>query len=184
MIHAYDKNYLYKSQNNLGIMFDFAVYDLQENLSDFFEKFLDSKISKQFERGESSVIVGKSGIELSLEILNNSKLASKYWPVANKSPEYWCGWALAYFQWYTNLSFIQINKYIPINEILSFYSPYHEMDITHFCDKMIELYNERKNYSNLKNYRLLAGLSQKELASITEIPIRTIQQYEQKQKKY
>lgn len=182
MIHAYDKNYLYKSQNNLGIMFDFVVYDLQENLSDFFEKFLDSKISKQFERGESSVIVGKSGIELSLEILNNSKLASKYRPVANKSPEYWCGWALAYFQWYTNLSFIQINKYIPINEILSFYSPYHEMDITHFCDKMIELYNERKNYSNLKNYRLLASLSQKELASITEIPIRTIQQYEQKQK--
>lgn len=102
--------------------------------------------------------------------------------MANKSSEYWCGWALAYFQWYTNLSFIQINKYIPINEILSFYSPYHEMDITHFCDKMIELYNERKNYSNLKNYRLLAGLSQKELASITEIPIRTIQQYEQKQK--
>lgn len=78
MIHAYDKNYLYKSQNNLGIMFDFVVYDLQENLSNFFEKFLDSKISKQFERGESSVIVGKSGIELSLEILNNSKLASKY----------------------------------------------------------------------------------------------------------
>ena len=78
MIQAYDKNYLYKSQNNLGIMFDFVVYDLQENLSNFFEKFLDSKISKQFERGESSVIVGKSGIELSLEILNNSKLASKY----------------------------------------------------------------------------------------------------------
>ena len=70
MIQAYDKNYLYKSQNNLGIMFDFVVYDLQENLSNFFEKFLFSKISKQFERGESSVIVGKTGIELSLEILS------------------------------------------------------------------------------------------------------------------
>ena len=91
MIHAYDKIYLSKAQNNMASMLDFAVYDLEEDLSEFYQKFLYSKISKQFERGESTVIVGKSGVELALEVHGDEKLALKYRPVANKSPEYWCG---------------------------------------------------------------------------------------------
>ena len=51
MIHAYDKNYLSKAQNNLASMLDFAVYDLEEDLSLFYQKFLQSKICSQFERG-------------------------------------------------------------------------------------------------------------------------------------
>ena len=43
MIHAYDKNYLSKAQNNLASMLDFAVYDLEEDLSYFYLKFLQSK---------------------------------------------------------------------------------------------------------------------------------------------
>ena len=182
MIHAYDKNYLSKAQNNLASMLDFAVYDLEEDLSYFYLKFLQSKISSQFERGESTVIVGKSGVELALDIIGDETLASKYRPAANRTPEYWCGWALAYFQWQTNLGFKEINKYISISEILAMYSPYHEIDISQFCDKMIELYNKRKNNTNLKALRLDAGLSQSELAEISDIPVRTIQQYEQKQK--
>ena len=182
MIHAYDKNYLSKAQNNLASMLDFAVYDLEEDLSYFYLKFLQSKISSQFERGESTVIAGKSGVELALDIIGDETLASKYRPAANRTPEYWCGWALAYFQWQTNLGFKEINNYISISEILAMYSPYHEMDISQFCDKMIELYNKRKNNTNLKALRLDAGLSQRELAEISDIPVRTIQQYEQNQK--
>lgn len=182
MIHAYDKNYLSKAQNNLASMLDFAVYDLEEDLSYFYLKFLQSKICSQFERGESTVIVGKSGVELALDIIGDETLVSKYRPAANRTPEYWCGWALAYFQWQTNLGFKEINNYISISEILAMYSPYHEMDISQFCDKMIELYNKRKNNTNLKALRLDAGLSQSELAEISDIPVRTIQQYEQNQK--
>lgn len=182
MIHAYDKNYLLKAQNNFASMLDFAVYDLEEDLSLFYQKFLQSKFCSQFERGESIVIVGKSGVELALDVMGDESLASKYRPAANRTPEYWCGWALAYFQWYTNLSFKELNNYIPISEVLAMYSPYHEMDISQFCDKMIELYNKRKNDTNLKAIRLDAGLSQSELAEISGIPVRTIQQYEQNQK--
>ena len=163
-------------------MLDFAVYDLEENLSYFYLKFLQSKICSQFERGESTVIAGKSGVELALDIIGDETLASKYRHAANRTPEYWCGWALAYFQWQTNIGFKEIKKYISISEILAMYSPYHEMDISQFCDKMIELYNKRKNNTNLKALRLDAGLSQSELAEISDIPVRTIQQYEQKQK--
>ena len=182
MINAYDKNYLLKAQNNMGSMFDFSVYDLKKDLSDFFENFLQSKICSRFESGESTVIAGKSGIELAAEILGDENLTSKYKPVANKSPEYWCGWVLAYFQWYTNLSFGEINNLIPIKEVLAFYSPYHEMDITQICEKLLELYNKRKHQTNLKLFRTEAGLSQSELAQITGVPVRTIQQYEQNKK--
>lgn len=182
MIRAYDKNYLAKAQNNMASMLDFAVYDLNEDLTSFYKKFLQSRVSRQFERGEPAVIAGKSGVELALEVLGNEKLASKYRPVANRTPEFWCGWALAYFQWFTNLSFLEINTFVPVAEVLAFYSPYHEMDISKFCDKMIELYNNRKVYANLKKFRLAAGLSQSELAEISGVPVRTIQQYEQSQK--
>lgn len=182
MIRAYDKNYLAKAQNNMASMLDFAVYDLNEDLTSFYKKFLQSRVSRQFERGESAVIAGKSGVELALEVLGNEKLASKYRPAANRSPEFWCGWALAYFQWFTNLSFLEINTFVPVAEVLAFYSPYHEMDISKFCDKMIELYNNRKVYANLKKFRLAAGFSQSELAEISGVPVRTIQQYEQSQK--
>ena len=163
-------------------MLDFAVYDLKKDLAVFYKKFLESKISVQFERGESSVIAGKSGVELALEVLENYSLAKKYKPAANRSPEYWTGWALAYFQWQTNLSFKQIDSLIPITEVRAMYAPYHEMDISQFCDKMTELYKARKPACNLKTRRLAAGLSQSELAVASGVPLRTIQQYEQKQK--
>lgn len=183
MIHAYDKRYLLKAQNTFASMFDFAVYDLGEELSSFYQKFLQSKISKQFENGNSSVIAGKSGVELALEIIGDEKLASMYRSSMDRTPEYWCGWALAYFQWYTNLTFYDINTSIPISEILTLYTPYHEMDISQFCDKMLELYNNRRqNNMNLKTTRMNAGLSQSELAELSGIPVRTIQQYEQNQK--
>ena len=86
MIHAYDKNYLSKAQNNLASMFDFAVYDLKEDLTLFYKKFLQSKISSQFERGEAAVIAGRSGVELALELIGDESLASKYRPVVNRTP--------------------------------------------------------------------------------------------------
>ncbi|MGN0732097.1 MAG: hypothetical protein ACI4MA_09360 [Treponema sp.] len=141
MIHAYDKVYLSQAQSNLGIMLEFAVYDLEEDLTSFYQKFLQSEISSRFQNGESTVIAGKSGIEFAIEILKDETLGSKYRPSANRTPEYWCGWALAYFQWFSNLTFRNINNLIPIDEILSMYSPYHEKDIRHFCDRMLELYN-------------------------------------------
>ena len=65
---------------------------------------------------------------------------------------------------------------------MALYSPYHEMDIRQFVDKMNELYRKAKPETNLKLRRKRAGLSQRELAEQTGISVRTIQQYEQRQK--
>ena len=60
--------------------------------------------------------------------------------------------------------------------------PYHEMDLRQFSDKMHMLCRERQKETHLKRLRTYSNLTQKALAEKTGIPIRTIQQYEQKQK--
>lgn len=185
MMSAYDKNYLEKARTTLGRMLDFAVFDLKLDLKDFFDRFIVSGIANDFENGDSKTIAGKSGVELAYEVMektgeNLRNIKPRY--TVNRSEEYWTGWALAYYQWKTAISFSKIVEYIPINEIKALYSPYHEMDIRHFVDKMNELYINAKPETNLKIYRKRAGLSQKELAEQAEIPVRMIQHYEQRQK--
>lgn len=185
MIHAYDKIYLAKAQIALGRMLDFAVYDLEYDITDFFDLFISSGIGTRFEKGDFMVTVGMSGVELAYTVLECSGSVEEYIKphyTVNRSEEYWTGWALAYYQWETALSFKEIIQYIPIKDILNLYMPYHEMDIRQFCDKMNELYREAKPETNLKLLRKRAGLSQNELSILSGIPVRTIQQYEQRKK--
>ncbi len=91
------------------------------------------------------------------------------------------GVALAY-QWKTALSFEEIVTCVPIAEICVMYSLYHEMNIQYFVDRMNAYYRAMQPQTNLKRMRQKAGLSQIELAVISGVPIRTIQQYEQRQK--
>ena len=184
-MYAYDKTYLEKARTALGRMLDFAVYDLKYNIEDFFDLFLLSGIAKRFENGDFHVLVGKSGVELAYEVLETTRgpmerISPKY--TLERSEEYWTGHVLAYYQWLTALSFSQINQCIPIKTVQNLYSPYHEMDIRQFCDKMNQLYQTAKPETNLNLLRLRAGLTQSQLAELSEVPLRTLQQYEQRQK--
>ena len=185
MIRAYDKIYLEKAKTNLGRMTDYVVYDLEQDLELFFELFAKSDVAQRFENGDSSVIAGKSGVELAYETLEQEanwkeRVTPRY--TANRSEEYWTGYVLAQYQWEKALPFSEILRCIPIRKIQELYSPYHEMDIRQTMDKLDELYNEVKKDTNLKLLRMAANYTQKELAEISGVPVRTIQQYEQRQK--
>ncbi|WP_243417112.1 helix-turn-helix domain-containing protein [Pseudoflavonifractor phocaeensis] len=166
-------------------MLDFAVYDLKYDITDFFDLFLTSGAAQRFEQGDYTLIVGMSGVELAYKVLELSgRVQERIQPqyTVDRSEEYWTGWALAYYQWETALKFQEIVRCVPIQDILRLYSPYHEMDIRQFCDKMNELYRTAKPETNLKSLRQKAGFSQRELAELSGVPVRTIQQYEQRQK--
>lgn len=185
MIHAYDSVYLDKARTALGRMLDFAVYDLRYDLEDFFSLFIASGAARRFERGDFTLIVGMSGVELAYKVLELSgkeqkRIKPQY--TADRSEEYWVGWALAYYQWETALSFEEIVRCVPVKDIQRLYSPYHEMDIRQFRDKMTELIRVAKPETNLKLLRQKAGLRQWELAEQSGVPVRTIQQYEQRRK--
>jgi len=185
MMHAYDKLYLEKARTSLGRMLDFAVYDLKYNASEFFALFIASGVADRFEQGDFTILAGKSGVELAYLVLDEAdveyeRLTPRF--AAGRSEEYWTGWALAYYQWFTAMRFADIIKAVPLEEIRALYSPYHEMDIRHFVDKMNELCRSQRGETNLKRLRRQAGLSQRGLAEKSGISLRTIQQYEQRKK--
>lgn len=185
MICAYDKVYLERARVVLGRMLDFAVYTLKYSLDDFYKLFLESGVAERFERGDYEILVGKSGVEVAYEVLERTnqrveRVKPKY--SMERSQEYWAGWALAYYQWETAMKFEEIAKFAPIHYVKAMYSPYHEMDIGHFVDRMNQFYRMDKPCTNLQRKRKELGLSQKELSQLSGIPLRTIQQYEQKQK--
>lgn len=185
MICAYDKSYLEKAKTSLGRMMDFVVYDLNYDMDEFMQLFIESGVAKRFEHGDSSTVAGKSGVELAYEVLEHTqgdynRPRPNY--TANRSEEYWTGYVLAYYQWLKAKSFKDIVEHVPMNRIRTLYSPYHEMDIRQFVDKMDELYKKENPNTNLKKKRMDAGISQKELADICGVSIRTIQEYEQGRK--
>lgn len=181
-MNAYDRCYLEQARNSLGRMLDYAVYELKYDLEVFWQMFLASPVAKQFEYGWVSILAGRSGVELALMVTGQDGEYAEPHFAQWKSEEYWTGWALAYYQWKSGMSFVQITELVPIGEIRMLYAPYHEMDIRQFCDRMNEMFNARKQVTNLKRKRLAVGLSQSALAGNTGIPVRTIQQYEQGQK--
>lgn len=73
-----------------------------------------------------------SGVELAYKVLELSGISQERIKpnyTTDRSEEFWTGWALAYYQWDTAMSFAEIVRYIPMKEIQALYSPYHEMDI-------------------------------------------------------
>ncbi len=185
MIHAYDKSYLSKTQRAMGDMLHFAAYDLKWDISKFYNAFISTGLAHSVETGTPAYTVGKSGYELAFEVyyrLTGSECEVSPVYVFEKSPEYFAGWSVAYYSWYTNTPFEKINRVTPITSIIDMYNPYHEMDITHFVeviDARISAYN---NEAQLKRMRKYAQLTQKMLAERSGVSQRMIEQYEQGRK--
>ena len=112
-IHAYSDDYLTSAQRILGDMLDFAVNTYDMDIDKFFEMFLVSDVSRQFETGNPTYVAGKTGCELVKEIIRDSGILMEDYPdemYLDKSPEYWAGWALAYYQWYYGRTFSKIYR--------------------------------------------------------------------------
>lgn len=153
MTHAYSDMYLNDARRTLAGSFDAAVYTYGYDLPDYYTLFINTVISSKFEKGDPFVVSGISGIELASRIIEmQTGQISDVKPVFHddRSPEYWAGWALAYYQWYYACSFRTLNEEVPIDKILNMYSKYHEMDISHFCDRINEL---RRNLLQLYPFR-------------------------------
>ena len=191
---AYAETYVAGAQQRLGAMLDFAVNGMGAEASAFYERFLTCPASARFAAGDPAIIAGRSGIELAIEVLGNDvgntnpvshpidAPANAWSPTHGASPEYWCGWALAFYQWASGFSFPAIEKRVSISRILTLYTPYHEMDVRQFCDRIDELAQQAHPQTNLQARRQAAGFSQRQLACASGIPVRTLQQYEQRQK--
>lgn len=185
MIHAYDKIYLDSIRQSMGNMLHYAVHDMGWDIKKFYECFINTGVSDEVDTASPSFAAGKSGFEIANEVYyritgTEAKDSPNY--VYGKSPEFFAGWAIAYYSWYVSKSFREINRVLPIDEVVKMYNPYHEMDISQFVIEVDNRMREHYEESQLKRLRLYASLTQKELSEKSGVSKRMIEQYEQGRK--
>lgn len=181
MIRAYDNQYLDDAMKCLGEAFDYAANGCQMDMDRFLDLFIGTGYAEQFAVGVPKIISGLSGTELVMDVIAKAKADIQFSEAQvdyDYSPEYWCGWVLAYYQWYTGRSFKEIRKHITMQTIEKLYPTLHEAAEQKFVDN-VEIMIRRKNPpSRLQAQRKISGYSQRELAEKAGVNLRTLQQYE------
>lgn len=185
MMHAYQEIYLNKAQSVLGDAFDYAVNVCDIPAADFIKLFVASSVSKRMENGEPAYLAGKSGVETAREIVVETKgqeLHIELHEHFERSKEYWIGWAVAYYQWFSGRKYSEIFKAVSFEELQKMYYTLHEADITKFVDIVDSRMKEVFPETNLKRIRLMYGCTQAKLAETSGVSLRSIQMYEQRNK--
>lgn len=183
MTRAYDEVYLDDAMETLGGAVEYAVLFCGMDGGEFLDLFIASGIADEFGRGNVKFISGLSGIELARKVMEKCGKAApdvKELPYIDYPPEYWVGWILAYYQWYTGKRFDAIIRKIPYSSILDMYGVLHEAD----PDKAVGVFDsmlQKEGETNLARLRKSRGLSQSELAKTAGVSVRSVQLYEQRQ---
>lgn len=180
---AYSQLYLAKVSRSIGTMLHDAVYGFHVDGADFLSRFIQSGVAEQIENGNPKYIAGKSGLELFLEVMDrtgSSNCDTEAIESYERSPEYWVGWMLTHYQWYSGHSFKRILDTVPYDELLGLYGLLHEADI----QKSYEVLDAHlaQSDSKLKLARKYCGMTQEALAQASGVSLNTIRAYERKSK--
>ncbi len=182
MTHAYDEVFLEDAMETLGAAVEYAVLFCNMKGQEFLRLFIVSGVAEEFQRGNVSYISGMSGIELGRVVLEKCGIMpcdETELPYIDYPPEYWIGWILAYYQWYTGKGFDFICNRIDYDTMYDLYTVLHEADES----KSVEVFDaiiERGRETNLARLRKYYELSQSQLAKASGVSIRSIQLYEQR----
>lgn len=185
MMHAYDECYLDDAMKNLGEAMDYAVNQCELSMSEFMQMFIASGYAKLFEKGTPRYVSGLSGTELVCDILFRVESKSDFPTIQIEyscTKEYWCGWILAYYQWYSGKSFKDILSCLPMEQIERMYPAMHEASEQRFVDAVENMIARKTSATKLQTLRRLNGYSQRILAEKSGIHLRNVQQYEQRAK--
>lgn len=197
---------------SVGKMLDHAVYSLHQNADTFFALFITSGLAAKLQKADISIISGNSGIELSYEVMKRCGISyERTTPrhTTGLSKEFYAAHALAHIQYDTGIPYDELIHIISVSDIIRLYDNYHSRAVSllpwqmsdsdraeaieeiksGFTDELRNAFEAAglnslhiKKETHLKEMRLRNGLSQSRLAAASGIPVRTIQQYEQRRK--
>lgn len=183
MTHAYNELYIDEAMSTMGQMMRYVDLDCHMDINIFFQWFIHSGVAYQFETGNPKYIAGMSGAELAAEVYYRTKgerLLVDYQFHQDAGVSYWTGWIMCYYQWYRNTTFKRmVDSGLTIETVKKRYI-LHEADVSKFVEEADNIM-QHNGKSSLQYYRKLAGLTQKELAELSGVPLRMIQLYEQRQ---
>ena len=180
---AYSNNYLEDAMQAMGAMLDYAVNACGQNLEEFYHRFFCSGVARSMWEA-SPKYMGLSGVEMASLVASRTgdTLPEAEAFIDVGSPEYWIGWALAYISWSLNIDYEGLySKGVSAQALLERYPALHECDLSKTVSSAREIM--RGNTDNpLRRQRMVAGLTQKDLAAISDVPLRVIRSYEQGQR--
>lgn len=185
VMRAYPETYLNRAMSIMGDAFDYAINDCKIDGTEFIKMFTASTICKKIENGEASYLSGKSGIEIVVECVyetTSKELSVEPNEKFSRSAQYWCGWAVCYYQWFSSRKYADIFKAVAYEDILELYTTLHEASVEKFASVLDEKVRAAYPETNLKRIRTAYGCSQRELAEMSGVSLRSIQMYEQRQK--
>lgn len=185
MIRAYDEQYLSDAMRNLGEAFDFVRNVCRIDLDAFLSMMISTGVAALFEQGTPKYVAGMSGAELAMGVMRRSGLEPGHIPAQVEydcSPEYWTGWIVAYFQWYTGRSFQSIREALSMREILRLYPTLHEVSEDRTVDTLNAIIRGKALPTRLQARRKKCNLTQRKLSEVSGVNLRAIQQYEGRSK--
>lgn len=183
-MRAYDESYLNDAMDSLGGMLDYAANDCGYDLDRFFEWFVSCGIAEGFGSGNPRFLAGMSGVELAREVIFRTTGTREERPAAQpleKSPEYWAGWSMAYYQWLRCVGFREMLAcgLTPSAAVARYI--YHEADVTKFVELADSLMAKGRPVATpLAELRRNRGFTQKQLAEAAGVSLRMVQLYEQR----
>ena len=186
-LRAYDVLYLEDAMACLGGFFDYAINDYGAEAAEIADIFAASPQARRFEHGAPWVVSGRSGVELfwdvscSLGYAEPDEMAEPSFGI-DRTPEYWAGWVLAYVQWRLAQPFRLLFAVLPLEELISLYHPWHEASEQRVAALVAERWRKRFPMTNLARLRDAHGFTQRELAELSGVGLRSIQMYEQRNK--
>lgn len=187
MPRGYDESYLEDFRCNLGNAFEYAALDCGANLDEFFHAFITTGIARRVETGDPRYLVGYSGFELVGMAVSASGLRTGNLPDPtlreSRSPEYWAGWILAYYQWFRAERFCDLERGGLTPSVVRGMYLLHEAGEEKFVESADALLakNRLGRPTRLGALRRGRGMTQRQLAEAAGVSLRMVQLYEQRQ---
>ncbi len=181
----YSEIQLNRFMDKMGDAFDYAINDCKIDGTEFVKMFVASTACKKIENGEASVISGKSGVEIAIECvyeITGKELSVEPSERYSRSVQYWIGWVVCYYQWSSSRRFADIFKAVSYEDMLGLYQTLHESSVENIASVIDEKVRAVFHETNLKRIRTVYGCSQRELAEMSGVSLRSIQMYEQRNK--
>lgn len=170
----------------LAETFDCCVNDGKLNGQQVARAFVASGLAEQFERQNPVYVAGKSGFELAslLAAYMRVPFPEQPSPRYDRSPDYWVGWSVAWFQLKTGRPYRSAFDSFLYDDLRGMYYPLHEADESKFIETLLRKLDAlgTNRPTRLRARREAFGLSQSELARRANVGLRAIQMYEQRNK--
>lgn len=136
---AYPEFYTQAARDNLADCFEYGVIGCHIDPDELAHMLVESDLARQLSLGLPCCTVGTTGRGLLCQLFRAMGRDADTVPRFSRysvSPAYWASWALAFYQWYRDLTLAGIWEQVPMSRIMFMYYPLHEASVHKFVDVM------------------------------------------------